>query len=243
MPSGWPDYTTPTWMVLDTSVCTFKEDFLAGLNVDGKLGEYGWRVNAISTGGNVVTQACTWPHLGVVTLYGGTVADSGMSLFLHRESQFGALGANAPWQSLWVFRVVAPTTKTRVRLGWVSGNPSVVQPDNGIWLRFDAAVGFADANFMLCVRKSSLESEVTYDTGVVADNAWHKLSIRSQDAGVVYMALDADAEKSFGPSGCDVTVTLPSGNLEPGFICASSDGSGQYLDCDYAAFQAWNMVR
>jgi hypothetical protein len=243
MPTGYPDYYMNTWNPLDAGVCTFKEDFLAGLQVDGSCGEYGWRINGIGDGAYVAAHVPDWPNLGVVRIGGQTGADNGVAIFLHREVMFGALGSHAPWDSLFVFRLVGDLTKTRARVGWTSGGLVFFQPTNGIWLRYDQAVGFADPHLMLCARHSSADSEMSYDTGVAADTNFHTLRIRSLEAGVALMTLDYGAEISFGPAGCDVTVTLPSGGLEPTFSCGTTDGTLVTMDCDYAAFQSWGMAR
>jgi len=243
MPTGYPDYYMNTWNPLDSAVCTFKEDFLAGLENDGSIGEYGWRANEIGAGAYLAAVTCAWPNIGQVEIGGTSAADNGLALCLHRETQFGNLGAHSPWDSLFVFKLTGDLTKTRARVGWCAGNPGTIQPANGIWFRYDVAVGFADAAMKLCVRHVSTDPEVVLSTGLAADTGFHTLRIRSLDAGVALFTLDYGTEYSFGPAGCDVTVTLPTGGLEPFFCCGTSDGTPAAMDCDYAAFQTWGMSR
>jgi hypothetical protein len=247
MPTGYPDYYMNTWNPLDAAVCTFKEDFLAGLAVDGSLGEYGWRINGSASGAYVLSQAELWPNLGTIIIGGLGAANNGVAICLRREAMFGALTSyvwhNVPWDSLFVFKLRGALPKTRARVGWTSGNPSPGQPGAGVYFRYDEDAAFADTTMKLAARPDAVSPEVAFDTGLPADSNFHTLRIRSLDSGVALMSLDYGAEHSLGPAGCDVTVTLPTTNLEPAFLCSTIDATLASMSCDYAAFQSWGMAR
>jgi hypothetical protein len=89
---------------------------------------------------------------------------------------------------------------------------------------------------MFVVRSGS--TDYSYDTGVAVDTLWHTLSIRSVSAGTVLLKLDGGTERSACPSGCDLTVTLPSGGFAACALVVTNTSATKDLELDFFAFQA-----
>jgi hypothetical protein len=243
VPEGYPDYSLNTWYPLDSSVFTLKEDFAAGLSADGAVGENGWRALGYGTDSVLDSGTSPWPNLGAMLLGGGNAANSGLHLSYSKGVIFTSMGINYGWDSIFIFAAYGGLSTMRMRVGWAYVGSPASQPAWGMWVRFDKDAAFGDTNFKLAVRPTAGGAEASFDTSVPADLLYHRVRIRSLDAGVALMTFDTGPEISFGPIGCDVTVTLGQMPVNPAFICGTTTATSARILADYCAVQAIGLVR
>lgn len=186
-----------------------KDDFIGGTCSDGSIGELGWRLRTIgsvpacSSGGASMTIGLLG-NMEILTNAAATAGQGG-TLALDTQGGFtGDLSSVGQWQLEFRFKI-NQTTATRFRIGFLNGaGDTTVAPTDGMWLRYDTNVGFADTNFMFETCKASTCSSVS--TGVAAESTlFHRVRILSPSAGSLAFQLDGGTPITFCASGCTVT--------------------------------------
>jgi hypothetical protein len=185
-------------------------------------GQYGWFYDTIA-GTNTASglfSGQAWTNPGVVVLTAGSAspaAGNGVCANLAHNSgnyYLGALGANAGWQAVWVFKL-GQTAATRFRIGVYGGGYcfTSIDPASSMGLRWDTNAG--DATTFQFYVKGASGADVTADSGVTADTSYHTLVLYSTAAGTIRMQLDGGGEKSFCASGCNATLSIPTASMDP----------------------------
>jgi hypothetical protein len=214
--------TILSFTTLDARVVNVDEEFF-GASTTGW--QYPWRQFNIagSSTVNQVTGGDTWPNLGVIAATTGSTAGNGFSLAFTNNvgaaGTLGALGANAGWGYVWIFKL-ASTASARLRIG-TGVIDSIATFDRGgmMGLRWDTNQGDT-GNFKFFVNPTGGSnggaSDVTVDSGVAADSGYHTLLVYSTAAGTIRMSLDG-AEKTFcaAGGGCDGTAVIPAAQMDP----------------------------
>src|SRR6185312_8497825 len=186
------------------------------------IGNLGWRYFNIAGTSTGPVQAAdgAWPNLGVMQWTTGTTAGNGFDLTLNGNGggsgQLGALGGNAGWGFIWIFRLgSASAVRLYIGSGNVASGIVTFDPLNAWGLRYDTHAGIADTNFQFYARGPS-GADVTLDTGVAGDTTWHTLLVYSAVAGTIRFSLDGGAEKAFCAAGCDnAAMTIPAAQMDP----------------------------
>jgi len=240
----WPQtrvYGTREVPTVDTTVVQLNEEFPA---TNPGVGTHYWTLRTIGGAPAASTLAGVSPHLGITRITTAAIITQGGSLSLQGGAvgTLGILGANANWDSTWIFRI-NQNTNIRFRIGYEPGAAAVTQPIDGLWLRFDTSAGFADANWQFCAR-SAAGAETCFNTAVAADTNWHRVRIRSGNAGVIYFSLDGGTERCIAVAGCDANGALPAVALAPGMIVVSDLAvTARSADVDFWGFVAINLNR
>jgi len=240
---AWQDYFDP----LDASVVAYDEEFIGGAagGSFADIGALGWHQTAMAAGGVGSSDhvLSVYPYLGVQEVRtGGTVA-FGYTLGLAGPSPgrnpLGNLAANVPWRCLWIFKlnpVSAVTTFTRFRIGLSLGASNLIEPADGIWLRYDTNVAYADAGFHYVCRAGGANTEPAGPPVVAVDNNWHKLQIWSTVAGTVWFQFDALAAVS-------IAAGVPVVSLAQVAIIVTDTAAPRDVHLDKASFRMTGLVR
>ncbi len=222
---------------IDTTTLDLRDDFTGcTANSGNQVGSLGWVNRSVVAGATISCTSNNLPNPGLISLTTGAVQGQGGSISLDQNgsSPFGNLAATANWESVWIFRVNSCTTvRLRVGLG-PAGNLGVVQPNNGMWLRFDTAAGFADANFTFETRSASVST--TSATVTACDTNFHKIRIRSAVAGTIRFSLDGGAETA-------ISTNVPTANMTPMMMLVTDAAVAQTVDADLFAFKAFALGR
>jgi hypothetical protein len=223
---------------LDAGVVWIDEEFFNANTTSGAIGTYSWHITQSGTNAQV-QYAAGWPNLGVIRASTGTVQGNFASYHLGQFSNgpnLGALGSNTNWGYMWVFGI-GSNQNIRFRAGVTGGNPNAIDPVSTIGIRFDTVA--SDSNFTFFVKPAS-GSVAPYNTGVVADTAYHTLLVYSTTAGKIHMSLDGGTERTFcaAGGGCDVEVTVPTAVMMPFFQCGTDTTASKTCDMDAFKFKA-----
>lgn len=206
----------------------YHEEFGVQGAVSGDVGALGWSTMNLSGASSLSIQPGVWPNLGLFSLTTGSIAGNGSAIFLDSGSSasapFGSLGANAPWEAFWVFKV-DNTVDVRLRIGLCNSPTSV--PANGMWLRYDTTEG--DTEFVYEARASGVSSTIA--SGVAANTGFHKLRIRSNASGSVLFVLDSGAEQT-------VSSNVPTANMDACAVIVTNASAGRTLTLDHFSFKA-----
>ncbi len=231
---------------LDVNAVGFDEEFLGNAVTSNALGVYGWGLFSVGGGTasasyqaqDIITPAAVRLSTGSTTTNHGSVLSFGNN----NNNGFFQLGATTlSTDSHFRAKLVAGTTNVDIRYGYLDPGTYAVAPTNFIGVR--CALTLSDSNFMLEVRTGG--TPVMIDTTVACDTAYHRLRVRTDGtSGKVFMTFYNStgtislAEKSFCPSGCDATVTLPTQKLMPGFILGNSGAAGTARTADVDFWKA-----
>ena len=183
------------------------------------------------------------PHTCVIRLLTNSTTD-GHSGFLvvsgnNNTGVLGELGASSyAWDSYGRFSSINQGANVNVRYGFMVGAVYAADPVNSFGVRCLAS----DTNWMYEIRVAS--TPTTHDTGIACDTGWRKIRIRSDASGTIKITLYtstgtvAAAERSFCSSGCDTTVTPPSGDMHPYFMIQNSGtpASTRQMSIDFWSF-------
>jgi hypothetical protein len=101
-------------------------------------------------------------------------------------------------------------------------------------LRYDNGT---DTNFQFFVKGTS-GNDVTVDTGIPADANFHTILVYSTVAGTFRMSLDGGTEKTFCPSGCDGTVSVPTAFMDPVAQITNTGATAEDLYLDAFKYKA-----
>jgi hypothetical protein len=231
---------------LDVNAAGFDEEFLGNAVTSNLIGVYGWGL--FNVGGGTATtsfqvQDIINPAAIRLSTGSATTNHGGVLSFGNNNNQgFFQLGSTTiVTDSHFRAKLVAGTNNVDIRFGYLDPGTYAVAPTNFIGVR--CATTLSDANFMLEVRTGG--TPVTIDTTVACDTAYHRLRVRTDGtSGKIFMTFYnatgtiSLAEKSFCPSGCDATVTLPTQKLMPGFILGNSGAAGTARTADIDMWKA-----
>lgn len=236
-------YGTREVPTVDTTVVQLVEEFASsGLVTTGNIGTHNWSIRNIGAAPTLAFQDGVFPNLGILRVTTPAVIVQGGNLALDNANPLGILGANGNWDSTWVFRINQNVT-IRFRIGYEPSGGVAAQPANGLWLRFDTSAGFADANWQFCARAAA-GAETCFNTAVAANTNWHRVRIRSGNAGVIHFSLDGGTERCIAVAGCDANGALPAVALSPGMIVVSDLAvTARSADVDFWGFVAINLNR
>jgi len=234
----------PTWengLPLDYTVAQFLDDFPSG-GASGAIGTLGWATGNIGAAAVWTYQHPGLPHIGVLRGTTTAVAGQGACLYLGGTSgagrSLGNLGQNAGWESFYIFNLnltAGVTTFSRLRIGFADSNV-IAEPNNGIWLRYDTNVAYADAGFHVVCRAAGANTEPAGPPVYAVDNLWHRLRIRSLVNGQVLFQFDANPEVTVA-AGC------PNVDLYPVVIMVTDTAATRDIHTDYFSFKMTGLVR
>lgn len=240
---------------MDPGIAWFDEEFCGNGAANSSLATYGWRLGSLGgatavINSNSTDQTDSAPCVIVMgpndttTLHGGFI-DVGE----HNNTIgiLGPLGASAnPWTSQFRAGMRSSTANVDFRMGFVV--PAVALTPNDFYgLRFSTTA--ADTNFMFEVRVGG--TPTTIDTGIAADTNFHRVKIESPANGTIKMTLySSTGTVQFGPktfcsSGCDATVTPPTGNVTAAIIQGNSGApaAARFAMIDFVKFKKRGIAR
>ena len=228
---------------LDTTMVFIREDWTSRNDEGSYSGSYTWTVGNIATGATGSAIDGVWPNLGLKRMTTAAAAgDGGLLHFTGQANALGALGSNAGWDSVWIFRI-NQTTATRLRVGFAA-ETATLTPVEGFYVRYDTNATYADTEWQLCARTSA-GTETCYDTNIAVDTSFHKIRIRSILAGKVGFTLDAGTERTICAAGgsCDVSYTITAVALQPSLFIGTDTTAAKSADADFFAFKARGLTR
>jgi hypothetical protein len=239
----------PYYNPLDTSMMVIDEDFVPSTNSSGYIGAYGWNSGSIVAGCTTSGASGGAPNLGIWFISSDSISGHGCNFALDYGSpnMFGSSMLNFAWDSYWIFAPISATTSEQIRVGYIPVGNATALPVSGYFVRYDTTLATPDTNYMLCVDAASTES--CYSTGVAFDLAYHKVRIRRVNATTVGMTFYNNvggvqmAEKTFCPSGCNVTATLAATALTPGVVIATATIAARVIQVDAFKFMATGLSR
>lgn len=240
----------PAWEMddpFDPSIFAYDDDFVGGAAGGGSanIGALGWHIQGLAAGGGGSSdhELSVYPHLGVQQLRTGATQFFGYNLSLAGPSPnvnpLGNLAANVPWKMLWIFKLnggVLVTTFTTFRIGLSLGASNLIEPANGIWLRYDTNVAYGDVAFHYVCRSGGVNTEPAGPPVAAVDNNWHKLQIWSTVAGTVWFQFDALAPVS-------IAAGIPVVSLAQVAIIATDTAAARDVHLDKAAFKMTGLAR
>lgn len=151
------------------------------------------------------------------------------------DSLFGNAVLN--WEIVVVFRLPESGDASNVEVLAGLGSPSNGDPPAGIWLGYRPLV--TGSNFVWQSTDDGAWGS-SVDTGVAADTAWHRVTIRSDGAAAnkIWLKLDDNAEVSACPSGCMVarSTYLAQSWRVIGFNLKTKEAAQKKMQLDYAHF-------
>jgi len=219
---GDQTWATPPGTTYDCTLITVfcaVEEMPGGNTTSGAIGSLGWNNSAISSAAALSYIVSTFSNPGELQFTTNTSAGNGSYFNLAGSgsgfSLVGNIGGSTNWTETWIFKVTSDGTKERIRIGF-GGTSSVVEPTDGIWVRYDKNATYADTTWHLCIRQASTNS--CQATTKTFDANWHKVVIRSTSSGVIGITWDSDAELTWctAGSGCTInSATFPSVSLTP----------------------------
>lgn len=115
------------------------DDFINGLTTTANVGDLGWTLTG--TGGTASYPAAEADAPGIVRLSAlttGFAAGISLANFPFKVSAVGQLYMACK------FRINTTLAAQEVRVGFTGTAPTAAQPDNGVWLEYDAAVDADD---------------------------------------------------------------------------------------------------
>jgi hypothetical protein len=158
------------------------DDFHAGSNEVGEIGELGWTASA----GAVAPQTAEQNHPGTIRRTSGTTAAQVASMFPTSSTLVGFRFDE--WaECTWIFKPTVVSNDTVYRFG-ITGNVSVAAPPHAVYLERLAG----DANWFFVTRNNNAETRV--DSGTAFDVAWVKVRMRRVGAAEVRFAINGGAE-------------------------------------------------
>lgn len=219
--------------VLSGSMFYEFDDFLAGSPAAGQSKLY-WQGIASGSGTKVWLDGLA-NHPGLLQLQSPTTGNS-MSLQIQNySSNYGSLPRHdnvAGWEYHFIFRIPDVTNVVvsagLSNLAWGSGSI-------GVSVELDTT---KNANLRFVVTTSGPTYNYDTTTIAVANNDWVHARIRSLVSGkwAISVSINAGAfstERTFGPTGCDKTVTLPTDKIDPCFFVNSQTASQRNMDIDF----------
>lgn len=227
------------WDPMDTSTLVLRDDFCSGGTSGGQVGALGWSTStiagtAIGLSYNVgsSTHPCELRGVGVSSVN----PNDGRSLYLvNPTGPFQNASSTGNWEAKFIWQYPTTVGELRARVGLVkSDEPNVLVPTAFIGLRFDVDSNWdpSGSTFIACVCNGNTKGNCTdIDTQVaVSANAWYKLHVWSDAAGVIKMRLNDGAVITF-----DNPSTLPASNIDfqPAWIVGRTGGTGNrqaYID-------------
>lgn len=146
--------------------------------------------------------------------------------------------SNKPWEVEYIFRFPAAADYSNAEFfAGLGSQQTSADPNAGVGVRYASA---SDSQFVFYASAADNSYGSTLSSGVVPDNAWHKLKIRS-DGGTsyrVWVSLDGGTERSVCPSGCDLTLTASSAGAFRAFVFShkTTEAVAKSLEMDYLRF-------
>lgn len=234
--------TTPSPLAaqgfITTDVLDLRDDFTACTsNTNTMIGSLGWIVNDVVAGSTYNCPTNSFPNPGLLRVTTPAVATQGGGISINQNlfSPLGNLGGNTNWEAVWVFRLNS-CANVRLRIGLDdAGAFGVVQPVNGMWLRFDTSAGFADTLFTFETRASSVSTTSTTNS-VACNTNFNKIRIRSAVAGTILFSVNGGAETS-------LSTNVPTANMAPAIILVTDAAASKSADMDLFAFKAFALGR
>jgi hypothetical protein len=163
-------------------------------------------------------------------------------LAIHNNSASSAsdsLFANTTlnWEIVAVFRLPDTSDTSNVEALVGLGSATSGDPPGGVWLAYRPLV--TGTNFYWQTADDGTWGS-NADTGVAADTAWHRVTIRSDGAAAnkVWLRLDNGTEISACPSGCTMTRStyLSESWRVIGFNLKTKEAAQKKMQLDYAHF-------
>jgi hypothetical protein len=206
------------------------DDFQSGTTgVAGQIGTAGWSLWAVLTGFATSDIASEASHPGIERLQTGADSGAAVGHTLNYDG-FGAVLGSMVFDQNWIVRLNTNDTDTRVRIGLIDGNPTVVTPTNGIY--FEKLP--ADTNWFIVARSADVETRV--DTTIAIDTAFHKFRIRRASSTEIAYQIDENAEQT-------IATNVPAGTLEPALHLSNIAAANKTLDVDFYDLIVTEMAR
>lgn len=214
------DGTDAVWRS-ERSVLSIVDDFLGGA-----VGTHAWTARAIGSGSTSTHDAGDSTHPGASQIRSGTTSGAGQQLGLGPNSALTGITSvgTTAWQLEFKFKFTTSQTNARFRAGLMSGG-TVVEPTDGVWLRYDVNASYSDTAFQLVCRAASANTTISTGVSPVLDQ-WHHCKIRCTGDGVIRCSVDGAAEVT-------INSGLPSASIGLGFIHCTNSTVDQRLNMDW----------
>jgi hypothetical protein len=227
--------------VLDLRQVEVKDEFFTLLSASGAVySQVYWSTRNIgSPSGASITQANgTSANPGVMRLTTGNVPSTGIIVSSDSYNyDKGRLDPRANnWEACGVF-ALSQSTQIRARIGVAITGESYLPTDttNKVWLYYNATSTAGNWHAQVGAYAGT---QGDWDTGVAADTIFHS-ACWSGDGAKVYVQMDGGTKRSFCPSGCDVTATIPDGSSNAYALVAAAmtnDAASKWVDVDYLGY-------
>lgn len=211
-----------------------------GANITGELQ---WTNFVIGGAGTTAQIVGVYPNIGIVQVTTSATSTQGV-LFRSAKSStdVGAapLQGNAGWETQWIFQL-SSAANVRFRIGFELGTQGgVVEPTDGIWLRFDTNAAYSDANFQFVCRAASTNTATS--SAIAGDALFHRVRIRSTAAGTVEFTLySASGAVQAGPT--NISTNVPTGAMSPCVIIVTDTSATKAVNLDYFHFFWTGLAR
>lgn len=217
------------------------DDFISNAP-NAPISKLGWQGRGNNN--TVIYQTGSWPHLGIAQIVTDATSSDATSLEIQGSGAgyLGLLGANAPWDSHFIFKLSENAAET-VEIGYDDAN--FIKPDTGTAIDVRYIAG-TDTNFTFetCSAGTCTTSSAN---SVAVDTSWHDVRIQSLVAGEITFSIDSGGTTCFtnaSATGCSGATTvvhnahIPAAALTPTHYLLTSANVAKHLQIDYFGFSA-----